>query len=807
MAYNLIYFLEFDSIAEVTYRLDIYKKDYEGVSTEVKGSGVPVMHRWDTDDPKAPIHGSSLTAKLLNVDDALPLLNFYSISDDTFKGVFTNVTQNKVLFTGFLVQEDCIEDMLDYTHEIELNFTDNLGLLKETTFDKVISASVNVTSIPVNIGPLAPNKILFSGIAVPAIKPGDKIIITGTTFNATYTAASAIQSGTSNEVVTVEAQTTVPVEAGIVTIQRVYDDYDKITLFAILHAILKFTGAELPLTIFANLYEENTSSEADLFRQTLINKYSFISGDNDYKDCYYILEKILGRLNCSLFQSEGKWIIIRWDEAAYLTPFNGYVFNSDFIYTGTTVYENFITAGIGELTVAATGLNKRIARPYEFTKETFNYDVPKLLRNGDLQELGSLITSYTVNEETYNPGEDADGTNDYTVTYYEYYAPHWFTNDLGGASADWFIRIVKDEFDNEIQRYLVVKDNNIKSTTIEANQGDKINFNFQTRNAGGAVGVPSTLILVVKITDGSRTLYADEYGIWKISPGYSYQSQNDYADFTSVEVETGRLPFDGLLTVYLTLINGETHFNDLRFEYIAYINESTKITGQKHSTSQTLAIKNNLDVELEVDDSPRNFISGTLFTPNKTGLIQQRTRLWNGPNLSTITTGVCKLYTFGVFGSDISTYGITGTACNGTAINVTGFVGDGTPPPICARSIQVTGNVIVTGNEADCGTYQIESGNTFSLGKIVGYETLQWRYGPRTILEGTFYGLIQGELNVSLNALFTYTFTEGLRYVPGRLEIDYRNNSYTATLWELYDTPDTYTDLVNQYKFSYIYTN
>ena len=132
MAYGLKYQGEFSSISEVDYHLEILEKDYTGINYSLQMAAVPVVHSWNTDDIKAPVKGSSLSIRYLN-KGSIPIESFYSNADDHFKVIFYQ--GSKVLFVGYLVQDDCIEPMLDYTHEVTLSANDNLGLLKDIELD------------------------------------------------------------------------------------------------------------------------------------------------------------------------------------------------------------------------------------------------------------------------------------------------------------------------------------------------------------------------------------------------------------------------------------------------------------------------------------------------------------------------------------------------------------------------------------------------------------------------------------------------------------------------------------------------
>jgi hypothetical protein len=136
--YGLRYTASYSSTTDKNYRVDIYFKDYVGAANSVKCAGRPVIHKWESDEPLTPIKGSSLTVTLIN-EGWLPLTAFYSVEDDFCKIVLTWEDANAVLFTGFLVQDDCREPLTDVNHEITLAANDNLGLLKGLKLDAALA--------------------------------------------------------------------------------------------------------------------------------------------------------------------------------------------------------------------------------------------------------------------------------------------------------------------------------------------------------------------------------------------------------------------------------------------------------------------------------------------------------------------------------------------------------------------------------------------------------------------------------------------------------------------------------------------
>ncbi len=162
---------------------------------------------------------------------------------------------------------------------------------------------------------------------------------------------------------------------------------------------------------------------------------------------------------------------------------------------------------------------------------------------------------------------------------------------------------------------MVLKNNSIHSHQIEVSAGDIINFSF----SGYGNEDYTTIVFFIKLTDGTSTVYAQRPGDipkWKTTTG-SIQTTVDANEWFNVDIPTGPVPFDGILTVYLNPLSiptsDETLYRDMRLEVIYSINQSTKVIGHTHTSSQGGNIKLNEDEEIFIDSSPRNSIAGTLF--------------------------------------------------------------------------------------------------------------------------------------------------------------------------------------------------
>jgi hypothetical protein len=155
MAYATKYSIPFK-----TLELRISQKDYAGSITTLQAANPAVNQSWDKDDPVAPIKACNLSANILGV----PLTDFYANNDDEFKGDLFYGSQ--LLFSGFLVQDDCQEDVDDLIHPVSLSFTDGLGLLKDFTFDAAL-ALIAVTTDKITLFKAIKACITATGILLP----------------------------------------------------------------------------------------------------------------------------------------------------------------------------------------------------------------------------------------------------------------------------------------------------------------------------------------------------------------------------------------------------------------------------------------------------------------------------------------------------------------------------------------------------------------------------------------------------------------------------------------------------------------
>lgn len=637
MAYGLKYRSQFDSqtdayTASKTYTIEFLYKDYAGGTQSVILADNPIVHKFGADDPFAPIKGSSVSINLMNINGYLPLSAFNTEEDD---GIMVKLLESgNVKFIGYVVNEDSYDTMVDFTHVITISANDSLGLLKGVILSEAIVKRPFSASYQTN----GDNFVVYVDCDDYAFYPaaGDTITFDGNN----YVIATAVNETTTIGLGVYNWTITVTTTTGGISLHSDFTIYltgllnlrARNSLMSIIAACVKRTNIDLITNIFCNISAYPQLTTVSHFEQTLIDSQTFISGET-YENCYAVLEKIMTSFRCSIFQANGEWNIVHWDEMRFYTnqAIPGYQYDEDFIYIGNTTFTNIFTFGPDpQLTRPIYPLNIGQISSYKFVRKTFNYHQPKyLLRNYDLQTLGALLSSYT--------------SGGFTIK--EYVATDW-TTGTGPILAERFIRVVTDSAGTEIERYLCIRGNHSNTTKavagvpFECQEGDKLklSFSFKTNISQGG---PIVIVFALMLTDNTISYYVDEVpagnGSWITTVGFSYTiSGGDNTNtWHSVEIESSQMPIDGLGYVYLPEAvdapynsSRETFYKDIRLEYIPFVNDTTKITGQIHKNERDKNVKTNTDVDIYIDNSPTNQVIGTLFQKTVTNLLQDRTGVW-----------------------------------------------------------------------------------------------------------------------------------------------------------------------------------
>jgi hypothetical protein len=702
--------IQFDNVSATpdSYAVIIYKRDYTGDVTDLIGAATPAILRYDTDDPFAPIQGSILEFNYIH-KTSFPVSNFYGENDTDFQ---VELTRNGTsIWVGWLQQDDVSELLVEYNHDVRLTAQCGLGFLRNVRLDQAMKAANNpllstdadeltyhhVTdfvkfcmgatgqetdfvfyanlftnpepyNMPATINAVAGNRITFLNTPIRVFNIGDQFSITGGLNAGTYTVTAVDQSG--NDAVIDVAETTVLETGAAVTVNLMLRQW-----------------------LFDNI----------------IKATSFNPDDAQWASVYDVLERLLRRIRASVFMDGSKWHVIRWDELRYYAgqAIPGRQYSQTL--AEPTAYPTY--PGVTGSNLYLAGLSQRLFRPNKYAREQFNYVQPgQVLRNFDLQQLGDLITSYVVG----------------STTVYEYEFKWWSKGQIPETALA-FIRVVRDTTTGtELERYVVINGTVFDgprtwaSFPIEGNKGDVVKFTFDVRTTNSIPGQGSR-VFAVSLDDGVAPLYVDEVnGRWKSTVGFNFDILvgDNFNEWHTVTIKSAPLPHDGLIYCFISGFHSsgnETRYRDLRFEYIRVVSESTKITGHVHRTEQARDIKNNLNIDIQIDTAPSNNIAGNLFLRKKPAPnvveVKPRTTLWmRGHNMDGV-----------------------------------------------------------------------------NLGNITTFEQILWRLNQRVIVEGARYGSAS---NVSKLRALTVPHFPNKVFISGRMEIDFRNNTTSVTLYELFDTTE-----------------
>lgn len=640
MSYALRYNAEFDSfVSPWSYEVLIYKKNYIGDPEELKLAADPVIQEWQDDDPKAPVKGCTLTVNLLSdSDDTYNLDSFYSEDDYMFKVEFNCTTTGTLLFTGWLIQDDCSEIMVDYMHGIKLLFTDGLGVLKDIRLDQAA----------VNLGPATTETAVAFSAGVPKVinisngvplnpfnvQPGQTFTINGGGLAGTWTVVANLGAlpltGWAVQVAEDVPATGVYIDSFTYTTPIPLEGY--VPLTTILRLCLCSTNLGINSKVLTALAPTGGTT-GRLFEDTYVQATTFIKG-NEWMTCYAALEAIMARFRMSVSQNYGLWTFIRWGEiwdhyTAQGSTYPCQNYDDTFTHLSNTTYTNDFN--FLDFIDHEVGVVKSLVRPYRYAKETFNYNrTEDFIRNQALDQLGALVNVQTVGAQTW----------------YDYDFKYWTAWDGSpGPDAARYIRIIK-ESGQEVDRFAVITGNTFdnpraaQSSDFYVPTGCVIKYSFDYKTDVSQPGVVTSLF-AVRIRDNSTDRYLNNNGTWNNVPyTFSYQvlAGDDTNQWHTVEIKSNPIPFNSLANVFLGIetatATDETHYRNIKIEILFPADENGYVIGHTHTKSQSKDIKNVSESDLIVDTAPYPVFSGCLFLDTTTGIFQDPTTTWGYPSLA-----------------------------------------------------------------------------------------------------------------------------------------------------------------------------
>lgn len=693
----------FDSLPigqTITYTFRIYRKAYKGAAKSTLCANDPIILRYLSDQPNPPIKGCELELNLINLEGTMPLSNFYSEEDDTYKIEVDStylvpdpgappalMSETTRIFEGFLVQEDCEEELTDFNHVIKLSFTDNLGILKDISFNDankfsaplaanlrqdIMAVAILEANYPTGFG-----WRLYVSKTTGSPQVGDYVTVQRAgAANGTYEILKiqAAPATTGYWLYIKENPPGVPLTAtsALVTYISASDIQWRVKISDCIRICLMATNLPLEVLYLGNLLPK---LEATVYTRFLENTYidarTFLS-DGNWDSCYTVLEKINNKFGITLFQADGKWTMVRWHELRYYNNgLTAYRYDEYLTYYGSvSPYTKEVSIGDGD--DVETGAKEILIRPYQNVTETLKYtQISNTFYNGNLQNLGTFVRrrSFTTDSVAYYA--------------YEYEALDYELMPGLANTYEVHIHVIKKQSnDEEVERFLriqqvtgtpTVESRVVRTNKIEVNKGDRLKISWQTLywNTGG-----NFIYFPFFVEKG--TAAADKYFVndlkddfdangWHDLPGigalpatrpFRISSVNFPTallpenltvprDPTTMTVETQAIPFDGIFYFYLG-INSISNpalqdYKGLTVEISSMAADWNRI-GQENKAFISKAVKNRYAEEIFMDNTLKNFYKGTLFMNGYQNQIQIRALEWqdgqtfNNWSLGYITT-------------------------------------------------------------------------------------------------------------------------------------------------------------------------
>lgn len=652
--YGIKYFGSFSSIPinninSITYDIIIKKKNYSDVVTPLVLASSPAIHTYLQDEARPGIKGSELSVSILNIDNTMPLKNFYSENDDEFKVELIEHSTNKTLFIGYLIQTDCQEIETDIAHEIKLVFSDQLALLKGIPFNDAINKSY-FRYIPYGTG-TKPQIFVYNGViefpdpsfynnygnlvitdlfTLPdpvtefTLQPGCGMVIeiNGKTIGS-YKITRMTSDALSRQFYLDQQP---PILSNLqffncriyfINSMRYYEAY---SLGNIITACLLSTGVKTDYVYYiGSLQVKNFSSVKtdDLLNTLMIDVRSFYES-NKWESTYDVLRKIMELLGATIFQANGNWYIVRYNELMYYNnniPYIRYGIAFNYIDQGSNIIK-IRDIGIGN--DIEYGLNSSIIRPYNnIILNTKFEQYNEIFLNERLDKLGAFITA------SFGP----------TETIRDYEIPYIYTEPVGTTKIT--LRKVTDVNNKLLNKYIHVDGEGMQVGTfykfsnalhpIIVEKGDKFKLSFEVKYLA-ITPRPFPPTLYATITVGTWYLSNIKIGSNEETPTYWIQQNRSFrkfldienTDFISIDIDASEIPESGELIIDINALDN-TNFSDFRnfdFNYQPYYSGKLYINGQYHSSNIYFDIKNNTDVDYYIDNTSHPNLRNSIYLYN-----------------------------------------------------------------------------------------------------------------------------------------------------------------------------------------------
>jgi hypothetical protein len=429
-------------------------------------------------------------------------------------------------------------------------------------------------------------------------------------------------------------------------------------------AILNKTNLGLNLRLFSNIVEESMqdrtqNEQADTFNQTGLHARTFLTNPITFYDCYTCLQRLLAEYFC-IYQHNGKWVILRVGELQ--TNAGAKIWYTEYNSAGAIVgaaqyLENASAVGRDRL-IHPVEVSQSIGSNFavKSSRYTYNYGVwPELPANNKF-ERGPIISNS--NGPVYEKDENGDDTATQIGTFQDYFIDDWTFGSFptgptaisnlpalsAGIDFPAWRRTSSNIYGVEFNREIMIEKSTtvtqvLQSAVIPVNAGDRLGITFDFKlsfNFGDQLNIAAVQVYIKPNSGGAPYWWRDGAGItnqWRRNGAAAEAIFVNYFDATdktkvykSTSLESQPIPVDG--TAYIQLLNvmddgltNQTSFRNFSLTYHPFIAGGyISVKADYAQTSQNANLKDVIDEEVYISDSPKKVFQGALYRENLTDL-------------------------------------------------------------------------------------------------------------------------------------------------------------------------------------------
>lgn len=401
------------------------------------------------------------------------------------------------------------------------------------------------------------------------------------------------------------------------------------------------TGLELEINNWINIFPYELYGSGSVFSRefnALIDPFSiselygqsFMTGKNQWDNCYSVLTKILTSFQARCFQWDGEWHFVRTEDYLYYNDLLSstqwpYDVNFPVSFTSTTWEKDFsvnIGSTLKQVNRSVIEGRKRAVKSTKLT-HVFN-QWPQIIRNDRFLEgtYESLISTPTASCYTLEHWTLTTITSGVVTSGANAHSRFELTN---GYTTDQYMFIVKPSGSTTYKAM---------STNVPIISGDKLNFSYRMRQTSSTTGsgTAPSVYCYIRI-DSSNVHWLDDDGKWYAGTynktteavtnskfiGFVYSTSDDPREWRTFSIESDYFPADG--TLYIEFwsdgIRGsageEVRIGDIEVSIFPFVYNKVNASGQVDQINNSENIINRFEEDLFIANTQTPTNQGYVF--------------------------------------------------------------------------------------------------------------------------------------------------------------------------------------------------